>query len=399
MIETYLCARDRFLKPGGKMFPNVGNLCIAPFSDAVLHWEQQNKNGFWKNTSFYGVNLTAVLPRCSKEYFRQPVVDYINPECLVAECHTTRFDFTTVTLESLQHIEIPFEFVINQPCLVHGMAGWFDALFEGTNSRVVLSTAPWNPGTHWYQIRFLIETPLAVNAGQCIEGVLKMDANDLQSYYVSLTMKIRGTDVVSEAPSIDLKDPEYRFYTSAHSYCPPGTPGLWGQHSAQQANTGAVAATAAAAALAQNCQQAMAHSQATATAQTQAAVQTAQGQAQQWGMCQYGQTQAAGGQGTNQNNRNWSGAAQAWYTQAPATTTQAQAGYAMPYAHMMATNSAYSQPRGLVGQAANGYGLHAVPPQCTPDMVDAQAKGVNLGYSGQSGGRNRKKGKTPQNSL
>jgi len=52
MIETYLCARDRFLKPGGKMFPNVGNLCIAPFSDATLHWEQQNKDGFWKNTSF-----------------------------------------------------------------------------------------------------------------------------------------------------------------------------------------------------------------------------------------------------------------------------------------------------------------------------------------------------------
>merc|ERR1719182_127925 len=43
MIETYLCARDRFLKPGGKMFPNVGNLCIAPFSDAMLHWETQNK--------------------------------------------------------------------------------------------------------------------------------------------------------------------------------------------------------------------------------------------------------------------------------------------------------------------------------------------------------------------
>merc|ERR1719198_2212174 len=50
MIESYLCARDRFLKPGGKMFPNVGNLCIAPFSDTTLLWEQQNKNVFWKNS-------------------------------------------------------------------------------------------------------------------------------------------------------------------------------------------------------------------------------------------------------------------------------------------------------------------------------------------------------------
>merc|ERR1719450_2022135 len=72
MIETYLCARDRFLKPGGKMFPNVGHLCIAPFSDNTLHWEQQNKNSFWKNTCFHGIDLTAALSRSTKEHFRQP---------------------------------------------------------------------------------------------------------------------------------------------------------------------------------------------------------------------------------------------------------------------------------------------------------------------------------------
>jgi len=229
MIETYICARDRFLKPGGKMFPNVGNLCIAPFSDATLHWEQQNKNSFWKNTSFYGIDLSVAVARCNQEQFRQPIVDYINPDCLVAKCQTTRFDFATVTVESLHNIEIPFDFEIQQPCLVHGMAGWFDAVFEGSNSWVTLSTAPWCPGTHWYQIRFLLETPLAVNAGQHIEGTLKMEANNLQSYYIRLFMQIQGTSIWSEAPCIDLKDPEYRFYSSPNTYCPPGTNSIWGQ--------------------------------------------------------------------------------------------------------------------------------------------------------------------------
>jgi len=32
---------------------------------------------------------------------------------------------------------------------VHGLAGWFDAYFEGSNQTVVLSTAPWCSGTHW----------------------------------------------------------------------------------------------------------------------------------------------------------------------------------------------------------------------------------------------------------
>ena len=34
MIESYLCARDRFLKPGGKMFPNAGTLC--PLADVTF---------------------------------------------------------------------------------------------------------------------------------------------------------------------------------------------------------------------------------------------------------------------------------------------------------------------------------------------------------------------------
>jgi histone-arginine methyltransferase CARM1 len=223
MIESYLVARDRFLKPGGKMFPNVGTLCVAPFSDAMLHYEQSNKDVFWKNTDFYGIDLTPAVPRCAKEHFRQPVVDYINPECLVSKQVEKRFDFATVSVEALQTIDMPFEFAISQPCLVHGLAGWFDAYFEGTNQTVLLSTAPWCPGTHWYQIRFLLEVPLAVNAGQIIEGSLKMEANNLQSYYLKLSMRIKGTDISSENPCIDLKDPEYRFYTSQHTYVPPGT--------------------------------------------------------------------------------------------------------------------------------------------------------------------------------
>lgn len=235
MIESYLVARDRYLKPGGKMFPNAGDLCIAPFSDSMLHWEQQNKNGFWKNNNFYGVDLTAVVNRCTKEHFRQPVVDYINPDALVSKCQTKRFDFTTISVESLHRIELPFDFEISQPCLIHGIAGWFDAIFEGSNSTVVLSTAPWCPGTHWYQIRFLVETPLAVNAGQHVEGTLVMEANNLQSYYVKLVMRIKGTDICSEAPCIDLKDPEYRFYSSANAYCPPGTPSAFPQAQAAAA--------------------------------------------------------------------------------------------------------------------------------------------------------------------
>lgn len=39
MLETYVIARDKFLKEGGKMFPSTSQLCIIPFYDEALYNE------------------------------------------------------------------------------------------------------------------------------------------------------------------------------------------------------------------------------------------------------------------------------------------------------------------------------------------------------------------------
>jgi len=214
MIESYLCARDRFLKPGGKMFPNAGTLCIAAFTDTKLYQEQLGKSEFWKEDNFYGVDLTAAGKRCTKEILQRPVCDHMDPAGLVSKYIEKRFDFATIPVESLQDIEMPFDFTISESCHVHGIAGWFDAHFDGTTQSVLLPTAPWCPRTHWKQTRFLLKEPLAVQAGQQLEGTLRMKANDLQSYHVSISMRIKETGITSESLCIDLKDPDYRSSSS-----------------------------------------------------------------------------------------------------------------------------------------------------------------------------------------
>lgn len=47
MLETYLYARKNFLKPGGKMFPSVGRIHVAAFSDHILYGELVSKAAFW----------------------------------------------------------------------------------------------------------------------------------------------------------------------------------------------------------------------------------------------------------------------------------------------------------------------------------------------------------------
>ena len=73
--------------------------------------------------------------------------------------------------------------------ILHGIAGWFDVSFDGSQSKVVLSTGPHAPGTHWYQCRLLLPQPIAVNAGQSVSGVLNFKANEHYSYDIEMEGK------------------------------------------------------------------------------------------------------------------------------------------------------------------------------------------------------------------
>ncbi len=39
MLETYVIAREKFLKPEGKMFPATAHFCIIPFYDEAIYLE------------------------------------------------------------------------------------------------------------------------------------------------------------------------------------------------------------------------------------------------------------------------------------------------------------------------------------------------------------------------
>jgi histone-arginine methyltransferase CARM1 len=46
MLESFIYAK-KWLKPGGKMFPTIGDLYVAPFTDESLYMEQVTKANFW----------------------------------------------------------------------------------------------------------------------------------------------------------------------------------------------------------------------------------------------------------------------------------------------------------------------------------------------------------------
>ncbi|KAF7151175.1 hypothetical protein RHSIM_Rhsim02G0009000 [Rhododendron simsii] len=218
MLETYVIARDRFLVPNGKMFPTNGRIHMAPFSDEYLFVEIANKALFWQQQDYYGVDLTPLYGSAFQGYFSQPVVDAFDPRVLVAPAISHVIDFTSIKEEDLYEIDVPLKFIASVGVRIHGLACWFDVLFDGSTVQRWLTTAPGAPTTHWYQLRCILSQPLYVMPGQEITGRLHMIAHNAQSYTIHLTMSTKmwgpgagqGGILQTSSCKLDLKEPYYR---------------------------------------------------------------------------------------------------------------------------------------------------------------------------------------------
>lgn len=235
MIESYLLARDRFMRREdtaggdtageggsssdfgsggaglslrGKMFPGGGRVHCAPFADETLWREIKDKAHFWGTEDFYGVDLTPLREEAVRSYFRQCVVDAFETELLLSQPVSFAWDWTTLRADELESLDMHLEFKVQRAGPVHGVACWFDVLFEGTAKSRWLTTAPGLPTTHWYQMRLVFERPMRCEAGETVKGRMKMTALDNQSYAVTVELKGKGGKAVSG--EWDLKDPYYR---------------------------------------------------------------------------------------------------------------------------------------------------------------------------------------------
>lgn len=153
MLESYLYARDHFLRPGGSMVPSTGTVFISPFTDGHLWTQTMAKARFWEQQNFYGVDLSPLYSEARDEVFGQPVVGGFDEKQLLAPSLSHHIDFETVTMEALKEFVIPFSFVASYTGLMHGMASWFDIDLAGHT----LSTAPNLERTHWHQVRLLLK--------------------------------------------------------------------------------------------------------------------------------------------------------------------------------------------------------------------------------------------------
>ncbi|KAJ8294801.1 Protein arginine N-methyltransferase 1 [Rhodotorula toruloides] len=134
MLDSVLYARDRYLVPGGLMFPDEATMYIAAIEDQEY---KEEKIGFWDDV--YGFDYS-----CIKEIaLREPLVDTVDLKSVVTNpCKLATFDLLTVKKEEL-----------------------------------TFSTGPHAKYTHWKQTVFYLTDMVTLQTNDSIEGIITVSPN------------------------------------------------------------------------------------------------------------------------------------------------------------------------------------------------------------------------------
>ncbi|KAJ1981196.1 Nuclear SAM-dependent mono-and asymmetric methyltransferase [Dimargaris cristalligena] len=182
MLDTVLVARDKYLTPGGLIFPDTATMHIAAIEDGDYRKE---KIDFWDDV--YGFNMRAIKEVALKE----PLVDTVDPEAInTTDCIFKTIDITTVTKEELA-FTAPFHIQCTRRDYVHALLVWFDISFDACHKPVRFTTGPRGKYTHWKQTVFYLPEPLVTEAGEPITGEITSRPNDTNPRDIDITIKYR----------------------------------------------------------------------------------------------------------------------------------------------------------------------------------------------------------------
>lgn len=148
MLDSVLLARDKFLKPGGLLFPDRAIIYCSPCSLPSLfeNWEDVN-----------GIKMTRFGEHLRKQKSSKPEIINLEKDALLAEDTVVAFlDLNDIPADELDRFDFNEVIVARKAGNFQGVCLWFDVLFPSSDDNlaeenVVLSTHPQAAATHWKQ--------------------------------------------------------------------------------------------------------------------------------------------------------------------------------------------------------------------------------------------------------
>ena len=214
MLDSVIRARNRWLKPGGVMFPSHATMywgCIsheddrmsriAEYEGSMMEWIKFSS----EMKTMYNLDVGALddpYEREQREYYIYSALwTELHPEHLVGQpVVIKRLNLHTCTLADAEMVHTtPFEILVPFTISVSGFAGWFTVDFNGSEAnpvsrRVTLSTGPEGGYTHWGQQVFYLQKCIDCTGDTKLHGTVRMPRQEKNKRLYNLELVLHVDD-------------------------------------------------------------------------------------------------------------------------------------------------------------------------------------------------------------
>ncbi len=161
LLPVVVHARERWLKPGGRMIPESVTVWMAPAFDELL----QQEVDFWRSEP-YGLDFDLISQNAARRM--DCFCNHINRKHLLCEPQLMwTIDCRTCSQEDVSHPwHFHSRFSAEQEGEFNVLAAWFRANLTGA---VLLSNGPDDPDTHWGRQIFPVGKSVSVKSGAQVE--------------------------------------------------------------------------------------------------------------------------------------------------------------------------------------------------------------------------------------
>lgn len=170
-LSEVVMARDKWLKPGGLVFPDRAKIYSAMMEDAAYKQHHFDYYG-----SVWGFDFSAMKEAAHSE----PVVSIFEPgQLLTSPVCVLDLNLNTCTVDDLFEMASSFQLICKREGKAHAALFWFEMRFEACHKPIFFTTSPESVPTCWKQTAFFISgSPLSMKANdrlRCMIATRKPD--------------------------------------------------------------------------------------------------------------------------------------------------------------------------------------------------------------------------------
>eukprot|EP00798_Chlamydomonas_sp_ICE-L_P012753 gene12753-16003_t len=196
MLDTVLYARDKYLKPGGAVLPDMATIHVAGGGAAA------SGSTWWKDV--YGFEMSPIQAEMHKMQLKEANVMVVKKEDIVTDSIMVKSEDQDFSTE----FTLKFPSSAVEPVEVHSIVLWFDTAFSErfcSEVPVLLSTSPMAVSTHWAQTLLVLREPVLLGppgsaaadgsspaSASCLTGRISMVRNRSKHRSLDISLEYKA---------------------------------------------------------------------------------------------------------------------------------------------------------------------------------------------------------------